>query len=263
MGTPVCNTGMTWVGFRPSDDQCDMHFHVPGNMFAVVALGFIETIANDVYHDAELAQAASRLATEIDDAIHQHAVVERAGVRIYAYEVNGCGQHNLMDDANVPSLLSIPYLGYKSRHDPEGTIYKNTRNYILSSNNPWYFSHGSFRGIGTAARERESEAAVLAAAGRLTRRASHVARTGSPHTGPGRVWPMSLIMQALTSDSESEIVDMIEMLKASDAGSNFMHESFQVSNPAQFTRHWFAWANSLFSELIIKHKDLIKARKLL
>jgi uncharacterized protein len=140
----------------------------------------------------------------------------------------------MMDDANVPSLLSIPYLGYKSKHDPDGQIYKNTRQFILSSNNPWYFSSlsPSFKGI------------------------------GSPHTGPGRVWPMSLIMQALTSNDENEIAELIRQLKESDAGTNFMHESFSVSNPHQFTRTWFAWANSLFSELVIKHKELIKARQL-
>jgi len=181
-------------------------------MFAVVALQQISEIAEVVYHDAKLKAAADALATELDDAIHKHAVTQHEQYgKIYAYEVDGCGGKNLMDDANVPSLLSIGYLGYKSKHDPNGEIAANTRKFVWSKSNPWFFEHGENHGI------------------------------GSPHTAHSRVWPMSLIMKALTTEDADEINAMIDMIERTDAGTNFIHESFTVSNPNSYTRSWFAW----------------------
>lgn len=224
-GTPVCNTGMTWGGFRPSDDPCSFHFLVPSNMFAVVTLGYLEEIVDKFYpSERAFRQEVTKLKEEIDAGIHQYAVVNEKEP-MYAYEVDGCGSANLMDDANVPSLLSIDYLGYTSPFDPDGRIAANTRKFILSSKNPFFFEGTAATGI------------------------------GSPHTQANSIWPMSLIMQALSSSDLAEINDLVDTLEATDAGTNFMHESFNKNNPSRFSRTWFAWANSLFSELIIKHLD--------
>jgi len=228
-GAPVCHTGMTWGGFRPSDDPCTYHYLVPSNMFAVVTLGYLEEIL-DKFYPAErtFRQEVTTLRLEIDAGIHEYAVVEDEIGPVYAYEVDGCGNANMMDDANVPSLLSIDYLGYTSPHDPDGRIAANTRQFILSKKNPFFFQGSAASGI------------------------------GSPHTQPNSIWPMSLIMQALSSDDLDEINELINTLEATDAGTNFMHESFNKNNPDRFSRTWFAWANSLFSELIIKHLEDIR-----
>ncbi len=127
-----------------------------------------------------------------------------------------------MEAANSPSLLSAPYLGYLK---PENEIYKNTRKFILSNSNPWYFDGAAAKGI------------------------------GSPHTGSGKIWHISLIMQALTSTDPKEIRDCVSMITSTHAGTYFMHESFDKNDPSDFTRPWFAWANSLFAELMLEIAD--------
>ena len=69
------------------------------------------------------------------------------------------------------------------------------------------------------------------------------------------IWPMSLIMRALTSDDDAEIRRCVEMLVNTDGGTGFMHESFHKDDPSKFTRPWFAWANTLFGELILRLAD--------
>lgn len=218
-GTPVSYTGMTWSGFRPSDDATEYGYNVPGNMFLTVILRYIGEIAKEVYHDEVLENAAVSLQEEVEKGIERYAVVahEKFG-KIYAYEVDGLGGSTLMDDANVPSLLSIPYIGYHA--DKE--IYNNTRRFLLSKGNPYYFEGKWAKGI------------------------------GSPHTPHGYVWPIGMTMQALTSEDEGEIRRLLETLVNTDANTGFMHESFDPDNPNRFTRNWFAWANSLFAQLIIK-----------
>lgn len=219
-GTPVNYTGMSWSGFRPSDDACDFGYLVPSNMFAVVVLGYMEEIADSVFKDSTLMKAASALKEEIDFGIRTYGIYDHPVFgRIYAYETDGFGNYNLMDDANVPSLLSIPYIGYRGKDDP---IYRNTRNFILSSHNKYYYRGKCASGV------------------------------GSPHTPDGFIWHIGLIMQALTSSDEKEIVDIIDILGSTDAGTEFMHESFNADNHDEFTRSWFAWANSLYGELIYK-----------
>ncbi|NIK75284.1 hypothetical protein FHS15_000382 [Paenibacillus castaneae] len=219
-GTPTTYTGMTWSGFRPSDDACAYHYLIPSNMFAVVVLRYVEEIARSVFKDDKLEHAAHQLGKQIDEGIKAFGIVkhERYG-EIYAYETDGLGHYNLMDDANVPSLLSIPYLGYTSADDP---IYQNTRRFILSQDNPYYFAGKSAKGI------------------------------GSPHTPQDYIWHISLVMQALTSNNDDEIQEILRTLVTTDAGTGFMHEGFHVDNPLAYTRPWFAWANSLFGELIYK-----------
>ena len=223
LGNPVGYTGMTWSGFRPSDDACEYGYLVPANMFASVVLGYIEEIADEIYNDSSLKNKASKLKNEINEAIEKFAIVEKEGYgKIYAYEVDGLGNHNFMDDANVPSLLSIPYIGYKPIDDE---IYQNTRRFILSNNNPFYYEGKAAKGI------------------------------GSPHTPPQYIWHIALSMQGLTTNNEDEINYLVETLKNTDGGKTYMHEGFHCDDPKKFTRDWFAWSNSLFSHFIY-HKVL-------
>lgn len=217
-GTPVSYTGMTWSGFRPSDDACKYGYLVPSNMMAVVALKYASVMAVEGFSHSMLAQKCLELANEIDDGIQAYAVVEHPKYgKIYAYETDGMGNYNLMDDANSPSLLSIPYLGYK---DIDDEIYQNTRRFILSKDNPYYYEGSAAKGI------------------------------GSPHTPKNYIWHISLTMQILTSNNQAEIDDCLEMLATTHAGTNFMHEGFDVDNPNNFTRDWFAWANTIFAQMV-------------
>lgn len=218
------NAGLTWSGFRPSDDECAFGYLVPANMFAVVALGYIQELATAVWENPLLAQKAKNLAGEIDDGIQKHGIVEHLNYgRIYAFEVDGLGNSLFMDDANVPSLMSIPYLGY----DFDQEVYANTRNFILSKDNPTYQ-----KGINAMTGEIEGY--------------------GSPHMSnviQRNIWPMSLAMQGLTSMDPVEKVKLVEQLVKAAAGTGWMHESIDVANPASFTRSWFCWADSLYAEL--------------
>lgn len=218
VGNPVEYTGLTWSGFRPSDDTCVYGYLLPANMFASVVLGYIETLAIKIFKDSTLKEKASTLKSAIDSGIENHGIVynEEFG-DIYAYETDGFGNYTFMDDANVPSLLSIPYLEFKDKDDE---IYKNTRNFILSKGNPFYYEGTAASGI------------------------------GSPHTPKDYIWHISLAMQGLTSSSEKEIKSLIKTLIDTDADTGFMHEGFHCDNPAEFTRDWFAWSNSLFAHFI-------------
>lgn len=217
-GRPVNVTGMTWSGFRPSDDSCCFGYLVPSNMMAVKALGYAEEICRECLGDEALAGQCGELAEEIRDGIETYAVVDHPKYgNIYAYETDGYGNHILMDDANSPSLLAMPYLGYC---DKEDVLYQNTRKFLLSEDNPYYYEGKLAKGM------------------------------GSPHTPAGYVWHIGIVMQALTSDSKEEILECLDMLSKTHAGTNYMHESFNPSAPEEFTRSWFAWANTLFAELL-------------
>lgn len=219
-GEPCGYTGMTWSGFRPSDDACRYGYLIPANMFAVTVLGYMQEIAENVYKDRELGQQAKELRRELEDGIQKYGTVqhEKYG-EIYAYEVDGLGNYNLMDDANVPSLLSIPWLHYKEEDD---RIYQNTRKFILSSANPYYYEGIKARGI------------------------------GSPHTPEDYIWHISLTMQGLTAVSREEKEELLKVILGTDAGCQVMHEGFHKDDPAKFTREWFAWANSLFALFVMQ-----------
>ena len=220
LGASVAPTGMTWSGFRPSDDACRYGYLIPSNLFAVAALGHLGEIARSVWGDERIAARAEGLASEIDAGLRKHAVIEdeMIGGPVYAYEVDGLGHHHFMDDANVPSLLSLPYLGACAADDE---IYQNTRRLVLSERNPFYY-------IGTQA-----------------------SGIGSPHTPDGYVWHISLSMQGLTSTSVEEMDGLIDTLEATDGGTGYMHEGFHPDDPTTFTREWFAWSNSLFAEFVL------------
>jgi meiotically up-regulated gene 157 (Mug157) protein len=216
LGSPVARTGMTWSGFRPSDDRCVYGYLIPANAAAVVALNGVVRLCERGALPGVLGARAVDLATEIAAGIARHGVAHTGAGPIYAYEVDGLGGVNLMDDANVPSLLSLPYLGWCATDDP---LYRRTRAYVLSDENPYHHQ-------GTAA-----------------------SGVGSPHTPARYVWPIALCMQALTASSREEAVRLYRTLVSTDAGTGQMHESFDVDDPSRFTRPWFAWANSLFAEL--------------
>ena len=218
IGNPVKPVGLIASCFRPSDDACIFSFLVPSNLFAVTSLRQLATMANSILHDSEMANDATALANEVESALRQHALVSTAAGNIWAYEIDGYGGQALMDDANVPSLLGLPYL----ESSPDAAVYARTRNFVWSESNPWFFRGAAGEGI------------------------------GGPHIGRDMIWPMSQTIYALTSSSDTEIAHAIQMLKASSAGTGFIHESYNKDDPAKFTRAWFAWANTLFGELIGK-----------
>ncbi|HKJ93563.1 MAG TPA: glycoside hydrolase family 125 protein [Longimicrobiales bacterium] len=220
-GNPVRPVGLICSIFRPSDDATIFPFLVPSNLFAVKSLRQMAEIARDRrVGDADLAAQAGALADEVAAALRAHAVVAHPKLgRVWAYEVDGYGNRLFMDDANVPSLLALPYLGCAAPDDP---LYRRTRALALGRWNPWFFSGKAAEGV------------------------------GSPHTGVRRVWPLAMIMRALTSTSDDEIRACVRSLETTDAGTGFMHESFDVDDPTDFTRAWFAWANTLFGELVWK-----------
>lgn len=219
-GYPVKPVGLICSTFRPSDDATIFSFLIPSNFFAVVSLNQAAEMVQALHKDATLAASLRALAAEVEKALQRYAVVTHPQFgKVYAFEVNGFGSFNIMDDANVPSLLSLPYLGAIKPNDP---VYINTRKLILSSENPFFFSGKAGKGI------------------------------GSPHTGLQRIWPISLVMQGLTSNNETEIRSCLQILQKCHAGKGFMHESFHQDDPAKFTRAWFAWANTIFGEFIWK-----------
>jgi meiotically up-regulated gene 157 (Mug157) protein len=216
---PVAYTGMIWTGFRPSDDACKYNFLIPSEMMAVVALGDLEEIERSVYHNLLRSNRAKTLRAEVQDGIQQYGEVFTPNYGyVYAYEVDGLGHEILMDDANIPSLLAAPYLGYTK---PDSFVYKNTRRFLLSRDDPYYYIGSVARGIGSA------------------------------HTSDGYVWPLSLLVQGLTSTSESERKDVLTQLLASDPGDHLLHESFDPSDPNRFSRKDFGWPNALFSEFVM------------
>lgn len=219
-GHPAKPIGLIASAFRPSDDSTIFPYLIPSNFMAVSILRKAATILTEVNHNEAMAQDCRALADEVEQALQTYAIIEhpRYG-QVYAFEVDGYGSHLLMDDANAPSLLSLPYLTDVPVTDP---IYQNTRRLIWSRDNPYFFVGKAGAGI------------------------------GSPHTGYDWVWPMSIIMRALTSTDRAEQEDCLEQLLHTHADTGFMHEAFKCHNDAQFTRPWFAWANTLFGELVIK-----------
>ncbi len=224
-GTSTNFTGMVWSGFRPSDDACTFHYLIPANMFVVVVLGHVVEFA-DFYQDTQLAAKALRLRREIECGLQTYGIVNHPHFgKIYAYETDGFGNYVLMDDANVPNLMSIPYLGYRPVEDP---IYQRTRAFLLSPDNPYYYSGKWARGI------------------------------GSPHTPHGYIWPIALLIQGLTSQEPEERRQILEILMNTTGGTGYMHESFDPDDPTKYTRPWFGWANSLFGEFVGRHIGYIQ-----
>lgn len=218
-GNPTRKVGLIHSGFRPSDDACIYPFLIPSNHFAVVALRHLAEMSEATGLDTAFSTECLALASEVETALDQYGKTRLPdGRTVWAYEVDGYGNTLFMDDANVPSLLGLPYLGAVSSNDP---VYQATRAAVWSDANPYFFKGTAGEGI------------------------------GGPHEGLRLIWPMSLIMLALTSQDDAEIRKCLTILKTTDAGTGFMHEAFDQDNPKIFTRAWFAWANTLFGEMIL------------
>ncbi|PHH49840.1 Meiotically up-regulated protein 157 [Ceratocystis fimbriata CBS 114723] len=226
-GNPVAYTGMVRSPFRPSDDTAVFEFLVPSNMMFA---RYLETAAKIT---KQLSSAPQDLATQMEamahnirEAISKHAVIEGPGNAgpMYAFEVDGFGGRNLMDDANIPSLLSAPFLGYL---DAEDTVYQNTRKFVLSKQNPWYCEGHVINGV------------------------------GGPHIKPGAAWPMSSTVQIMTSNNNTEIEKALLELLSSTNGIGLMHESIKSDSAQAYTRPWFSWANGLFGQTVL---DLSKRK---
>jgi len=223
-GAPVNGeSGLIVSSFRPSDDATTFQFLIPSNFFAVSSLRKAAEILEKVNGEKGLSKKCLDLADEVEGALKKHAVANHPDFGdIYAFEVDGFGNKHLMDDANVPSLIAMPYLGDIDVNDP---IYQNTRRFVWSKNNPYFFKGKAGEGI------------------------------GGPHIGYDMAWPMSIMMKAFTSDDDEEIKQCLTMLLNTDAETGFIHESFNVDDANDFTRPWFAWQNSLFGELVLKLVD--------
>jgi meiotically up-regulated gene 157 (Mug157) protein len=219
-GSPWKPTGMICSAFRNSDDATKYQFNIPDNLFAVVSLRELAEMLDALKDTSTLAATCRSLADEVEQGVSNYGIVDnpRYG-KMYVYECDGLGHYLLMDDAGIPGLTTIPYLNYKSVQDP---VYQNSRRFAQSSANPFFFK-------GTAA-----------------------SGTGSPHTPGPNIWPMGIIGRGLTSDSDEEIRNCLKWLINSQAGTGFMHESFNKDNPKKFTRSWFAWVNNLFGDFVIQ-----------
>jgi meiotically up-regulated gene 157 (Mug157) protein len=226
-GSQVKYTGMVWDAFRPSDDPVRYHYNIPVNMFASVVMRDLTTVAEHVWNDKRMAEDAWGLSVEIQRGIEQYGTLNlKPFGRIYAYEVDGLGHANVMDDANVPSLLSIPYFGYLPKTN---SLYLATRKFVLSPRNPYFFSGKYAQGV------------------------------GSPHTPKGYVWPLALCVQALTATNKAEVDRVFGYIAASDVGDHRLHESFNANWPEAYTRQDFAWPNAMYAELVLARRGELYA----
>ncbi|MCX6929989.1 MAG: glycoside hydrolase family 125 protein [Verrucomicrobia bacterium] len=219
-GNPAKPVGLIFSMFRPSDDATTFPFLVPANFFAVVSLRQAAEMLEQIHHDQQSAAQCRALADEVERALNQHAIVRHPKIGdVYAYEVDAFGNSYCIDDGNVPSLLSLPYIGAVKSNDK---IYRNTRHLVLSDANPYYCQGKAADG------------------------------PGGPHVGMDMIWPLGLIVQGLTSTDDKEIQHCLSTLQKTHAGTGFMHEAFNKDDPKKFTRSWFAWANTIFGELVLK-----------
>jgi meiotically up-regulated gene 157 (Mug157) protein len=219
-GNPARPVGLIYSMFRPSDDACIYPLFVPANLFAVTSLRQLAELAKEALHDAKLQAECLAFASEVERALQQYGFAEDARQgRIWAYEVDGFGNTLKMDDANGPGLVGLPYLGACALNDP---LYQRTRRFALSNANPYFFRGTAAEGI------------------------------GGPHEGLDMIWPISIMMRALTSIDAREIRQCLRWLRDTTADTGFMHESFDKNDATKFTRPWFAWANTLYGELILK-----------
>ncbi len=219
-GNPCKPVGLIYSIFRPSDDATIFPFLVPSNFFAVVSLRQAAEMLATIKHDPQNANQCRGLADEVERALQEYAIVHhpQAG-RVYAYEVDAFGNYYCIDDGNVPSLLSLPYIGAVK---PNDRLYKSTRRLVLSALNPYYCKGKAADG------------------------------PGGPHVGMNMIWPLGIIVQGLTSTDDQEIIFCLDTLCRTHAGTGFMHEAFNKDDPKKFTRSWFAWANTIFGELVLK-----------
>ncbi|SDZ90374.1 hypothetical protein SAMN02745687_01024 [Lachnospiraceae bacterium NK3A20] len=216
------NIGLIWSGFRPSDDACVYGYLIPANMFASVILGYLAEIAEEIYHDEAFSRECADFSMEVRTAVEKYGSLTNYYLKkdYYAYEVDGFGQYLIMDDANLPSLLSMPYYGYCDQDDPK---YQETKKLILSDANPYYYEGQYLRGI------------------------------GSIHTPARYVWHLAVAMQGLVADTREEKAEKIRMIMDTDGGTKCVHEGVLVDDPTRYTREWFSWGNAIFCELCMDY----------
>lgn len=219
VGRPVAQCGLSWNGFRPSDDACVYGYLIPSNLFAVESLRQLAEIYTDVLHQP--AERFTFLADKIEAAVQKHGLTQNAaGESIYAFEVDGLGHALVMDDANVPNLLSLPYLGATTLADP---IYQATRKTMFSEENPYYYAGTYGQGL------------------------------GSPHTPAEYIWPIAKAVEGLTTTDRDAQKAILDQLVATTNGTKMMHEGYHVEDPSRYTREWFSWANMMFCELVMAY----------
>jgi len=220
-GNPARPVGLIYSGFRPSDDACIFPLFIPANLFAVTSLHQLAVMADKLGNDATLANDCAKLAEEVTTALNQYGQIDtKDHGPIWAYEVDGYGNTLRMDDANAPGLASLEYLACVT--PAQRALYERSRAFALSTGNPYFFKGTAAEGI------------------------------GGPHIGLGYIWPMGILFRAFSSTSDQETIQCLRWLRNTTAGTHFMHESFWKDDPAKYTRPWFAWANTLFGELILK-----------
>lgn len=219
-GNPVKPVGLIVSVFRPSDDATIFPFLIPANFFAIASLQQMAEMSRKILKDESFAAECAALAAEVQTALQRYGTAAHSSFgKIYAYEADGFGNHLFMDDSNVPSLLGLPYFSNVKTSDP---VYQNTRRFILSSSNPYFFKGTAGEGV------------------------------GSPHTLVDMIWPIGVVIRGLTSTNDKEIKHCLDILQKTHASTGFMHESFQKDDASKFTRKWFAWANTLFGEFVLK-----------
>ena len=187
---------------------------------AVVILRQAAEMVMKLKNDEELAQQCLVLADEVEKALQEHAIVDHPSAgKVYAFEVDAFGNYYCTDDGNIPNLLSLPYLEAVKNEDP---VYQRTRKLLLSADNPYYCFGKAANGL------------------------------GGPHVGVDMIWPLGVIIQGLTATSDKEIKECLDTLQRTHADTGFMHEAFHKDDPTDFTRPWFAWANTIFGEFVLK-----------
>jgi len=222
-GNPVQDgTGLVRSAFRPSDDATIYQLFIPANMMFARYLDSTSSIMAAIGGQRNLANHMHNFATSIRSAISTYGIVnDPVYGQVYAYEVDGFGSANRMDDANIPSLLSAPFIGYLNISDP---VYQNTRKFILSKDNPYYM------------------------------RGPVINAVGGPHVSFGRAWPMASIMQIFTTNSTAEITSALKGIVSSTDGLGLIHESINTFDQGDWTRQWFSWANGLFGQCLLDLK---------
>lgn len=148
LGNPLNEgTGLIRSAFRPSDDATIFGFFVPPNAMMAVQLQKTAAVIQAAGGHGDLATKLQQRGEKLQQAVWDYGVVQHTKYGdVFAFEVDGYGSRTLMDDANMPSLLSLPLLDFV---DQNNFVYKNTRKMVLEkSGNPYYLNGSVFKGIG-------------------------------------------------------------------------------------------------------------------
>ena len=213
-GAPFQPTGLVWSGFRPSDDACELPFHIPANLHLALVLEWLAQLADD-FGFRDISEHSKQISSEISEAVEQWGIVEGR----YVYEVDGQGNFIDIDDPNIPSLLALPYLGVVSSNDE---TYLATREFILSDKHKMFLSGPVASGI------------------------------TSVHTPPRHIWPLAIAAEGLTATTTEQANACLQRLENLAAKTLANHESVSVDDADQFTRPWFSWADMSYFHLLLR-----------